>query len=116
MCKIIIKGCFTILGKIAVKKNDFSFNANIPNQPVITVNMNISENQIESIQEAEVSEKLLDSMKKDKYNNLPEGLDLELANISSGVSIATRRVMGLIKYCLSQSDIDEALFSSRGDF
>lgn len=116
MRKVIIKGEFTILGKIKVKKKDFSFNANIPNQPVITVNMNISENQIESIQEAEVSEKLLARMKKDEYNNLPEGLDLELANICSGVSIATRRVMGLIKYCLSQSDIDEALFSSKGVF
>jgi hypothetical protein len=118
MEKIIVKGCFTILGSIKSDKKNFDFRVNALNNFKTPVNVSLNGDEIESIQEIEISRKLLDVLEKGDYDydKLNNELQTELKNCFSGVSVAAQRVMSLIKFCLRQEDIDEGLFSSKGIF
>lgn len=114
MVKITIKGLYTTLGKIEASKDKFQFHITTPEAVPASVHLNIKAKLIESIQEVEVSEQLIKEMEADKYDKLPERLELELCQIKSGVAYAARRVVSLIKYCLSQHTINESLLSLKG--
>ena len=113
MPRIVIKGFYTILGKIRASTDRVSVRVAIPDKPAISVDVIPEHNIVESFQEVVVSNEILKVMEADGYGNLSKELESELAELTSGVSQAARRVLNLIKYCFNQVDMDEQLMSVR---
>jgi hypothetical protein len=116
MAKILIKGLYTIRGKLINSADVHSFNVCAPNEKKVIVKVVPKKDTIESIQEVEVSNQLLYVMESGEYGNLSEELESELAGLTNYVSMMTRRVLSIIKYCLNQYEIDEELMSSKGTY
>lgn len=116
MAKILIKGLYTIIGKLISSADVHSFNVSAPNEKDVIVKMIPTENTIESIQQVEVSKRLLHVMESGRYRNLSEEQESELSGLTNHVSMMTRTVLSIIKYCLNQCEIDEELMSSKGKY
>lgn len=123
MAKLFIQGVYTILGKMIDSKKTHSFQVALSNKNIVYVDVIPGESPekpeeyiVKSREEVEVSVELFRAMETGKYGSLSEPLKSELSGLTQNVSLATRRVLGLIKYCFNQYDIDERLMSSRGSF
>lgn len=115
---IHLKGCYTILGKISShsKGQRLRFSVPLEDKPAVIVDIIPDENSVESFHEFEVSKEMWDVLQTDIYDgkDLSEKLQTELSLMTSSISQATRKVLNLIKYCFSQVDLRENLFSVKG--
>jgi outer membrane lipoprotein-sorting protein len=115
---IHLKGCYTLLGKIVSDSKDHRLKFSVPleNKPPVIVEIIPTENSVDSFHEFEVSKEMWDILQTNLYNggDLPTNLQTELSEMTSNISLATRKVLNLIKYCFNQTDLNENLFSVRG--
>jgi hypothetical protein len=111
---IHLKGCYTLIGKIASspETEKLSFNVPLKDRSPVVVIMDPNKNSVESFDEVEVSEELWNVIQTETYDEseLSEELQTELTSLTSGLSKATRKVLNLSKYCLNQPELDENLF------
>lgn len=111
---IHLKACYSISGKIPARERVvFSFVVPLENKSDVLVEIKPGEKSAESMQEVEVSGRLHQVLLGDVHDakNLPEDLQQELTQVTRGVSIATTKVLSLIKYCLYSSRLSENLFA-----
>ncbi|MEM0007767.1 MAG: hypothetical protein QXR89_05845 [Candidatus Bathyarchaeia archaeon] len=115
---IYIKGCYALIGEIAsnLKENRIRFKVALKDKPPVIVEINPTEKIIESFHEADISEDLREVLNRDSVDirKLPEDIQTQISEITSIISLATRKVLNLIKYCLNQTELDENLFSVKG--
>ena len=117
---IYLKGCYTILRKIHYSKeiNKFQFKVPLDDKTKVKVILIPGDKSIESFHKIEVSKEMWGILQSDIHDGhqLPEELQNELSEMSSGIRQATRRILTLIKYCLYQTGLDENLFSVKGTY
>lgn len=123
MAKLFIQGLYTVLGRMRVSRETYSFQVTTSDKSVVYVDVIPGEDPekpeeyiVKSREEVEVSGELFRAMEAGKYGSLSEPLESELSGLTHNVSLAARRVLSLIKYCFNQYDIDEQLMSSKGSF
>jgi hypothetical protein len=110
---IYLKGCYTILGKIASNSQEHRLQFSVPleDKSPVVVEVILTENRIESFHEAMVSQEMWKVLETDIHDgkDLPENLKTELKAMTIDISQSTRKVLNLIKYCFNQIDLDENL-------
>lgn len=118
MVLVYLKGCFTLLGKVDsdAKGNRLRLSVPLEGNPSVVVEIVLDEKSIESFHESEVSKEMWDILQTDitDGSKLPENLQNELSRMASDISMATRKALTLIKYCLYQTELNENLFSIKG--
>lgn len=121
--RIYLKGVYTILGNIRIdsesKDQRFGFEVFLEkNKPPVTVDIIPNEKIVESFDEVEVSEEIWSFLQKDTSDlrDLSELLEKELSKMTSNLSLATRKVLKMIKYHLYQEDLKTNLFSSKNRY
>jgi hypothetical protein len=116
---IHLKASYSILGEIPTTKGSiFSFAVPIDDKSEVVVQLRPSEKSVESLLDVDVSDKLWTTLQSDIHdaNMLSKDLQQELAQVTNGLSAATRKVLSLIKYNLFVSGMSENLASIRGDY
>jgi hypothetical protein len=118
---IHLKGSYRVLGKIECKDKGkrFCFIVALKNEPNATIYITPGGGTIESFHEAEISHAIISFLKEyasDSSKKLPPNLSNALWRATSVLSQSARRVLNHIKYGLNQKDLDEQLFSVRGEY
>lgn len=117
---VYIRANFSLAGGIAANPKDskYTFEVIIEDKPPITVEILPAAKSIESYQQVDVSDELLNVLRSNltDLKKLPENLKAELQSFRLPISNATRRVLNLIKFCFGETSINEALLGSKGSY
>lgn len=118
---VYLRGCYTVLGKIECqdKGKRFCFIVPVKDEPNATIYITPGDGTIESFHEAAISHEMISFLKayaSDSSKKLPPDLSTELARVTSILSQSVRRVLTHVKFGLNQKDLDEQLFSVRGEY
>lgn len=114
---IFIKGIYTIQGRVDSEGSDSTIELNVPmeDKPEVVVNINMVGNVAESLHETEITGEmwsLIQQFQKERTfdsNNVAKKVKDELLEIRFNNENATKKVLYLIKYGFSHTNIDDNL-------
>ncbi len=111
---IYFKSRYTILGKVSLRSEPLNVQFDVPqsDSSLVVVKIIPSENEVESMLEFDASEEAWAFLQTGSTKT-PPALQDELGGVALKAANATKRVLGLFKYCLHNFDINERPISSK---